>query len=75
MFKREGAVTREVREWVISIPRLGLKDLKRDRVKAVQLKLKATTEEPRKISEAKNSGFEFEIFGKRSAHKAPTEED
>ena len=30
MFKREGEVTREAREWIISILRLGLKDLKHD---------------------------------------------
>ena len=75
MFKREGVVTREVREWVISVPRLGLKDLKRDGVKAVQLKLKATADEPKKVNEAKNGGFEIEIFVERGAHKAPTEED
>ena len=75
MFKREGAVTREVREWVISVPRLGLKDLKCDGVKAVQLKLKATADEPKKVNEAKNGGFEVEIFEKWSARKAPTEED
>ena len=55
MFKREGAVTREASEWVISAPRLGLKDSKRNRVKAVQLKLKATVEEPKKINKVKNS--------------------
>ena len=38
---------------------LGVKDLKRDGVKAVQLKLKATAEEPKKINEAKNGGFEW----------------
>ena len=54
---------------------LGVKDLKRDGVKAVQFKLKATAEEPKKINKAKNGGFEVEIFGKRSARKAPTEED
>ena len=36
-----------------------MKDLKRDGVKAVQLKLKATAEEPKKINEAKNGGFEW----------------
>ena len=65
-------MTREAREWMISVPRLGLKDWKRDRVKAVQLKVKATAEEPKKINEAKSGGFEVEIFGKRSARKAPT---
>ena len=75
MFKREGAVTREVREWVISVPRLGLKDLKRDGVKGVQLKLKATADEPKKVAEAKNGSFEVEIFEKWSTRKAPTEED
>ena len=44
-------------------------------MKAIQLTLKATAEEPKKINEAKNGGFEVEIFGKRSAHKAPMEED
>ena len=54
---------------------LGVKNLKRDGVKAVQLKLKATAEEPKKINEAKNGGFEVEIFGEPSARKAPMEED
>ena len=54
---------------------LGVKDLKRDGVKGVQSKPKATAEELKKINEAKNGGFEVEIFGKRSAHKAPMEED
>ena len=40
---------------MISGPRLGQKDLKRDGVKANQLKLKATAEEPNKINEVKNS--------------------
>ena len=53
----------------------GVKDLKRDGVKAVQFKLKATAEEPKKINEAKNGGFEVEIFGKWSTRKAPTEGD
>ena len=53
---------------------LGVKDLKRG-VKAVPLKLKATAEEPKKINEAKNGGFEVEIFEKRRARKAPMEED
>ena len=48
---------------------LGVKDLKPDGAKAIQLKLKATAEEPRKVNEAKNGGFEVEIFGKQSAHK------
>ena len=52
-----------------------MKDLKRNGVKAVQLKLKPTAGEPKKISEAKNSGFEVEIFGKRSARNTPMEED
>ena len=75
MFKGEGRVTREAREWMISVPSLGLKELKRDGVKAVQLKLKATADEPKKENEAKNGGFEVEIFEKWSARKAPTEED
>ena len=54
---------------------LGVKDLKRDGVKAVQLKLNATAEELKKINEAKNGGFEIETFGKWSARKAPTQED
>ena len=54
---------------------LGVKDLKCDGVKAVQLKLKATAEEPKKINEAKNGDFEVEIFGKWSARKAPTKQD
>ena len=54
---------------------LGVKDLKCDGVKAIQLKLKATAEEPKKINEAKNSGFEVELFGKWSARKVPMEED
>ena len=53
---------------------LGVKDLKRG-VKAVPLKLKATAEEPKKINEAKNGGFEVEIFGKRRGHEAAMEED
>ena len=40
---------------MISVQRLGLKDLNRDRVKVAQLKLKATAEEPNKINEVKNS--------------------
>ena len=60
---------------MISLPKLGLKDWKRDRVKAVQLKVKATAEEPKKINEAKNGGFGIEIFVEQGAHKAPTEED
>ena len=52
-----------------------MKDLKCDGVEGVQLKLKATAEEPKKINEAKNSGFEVEIFKKRSARNAPMEED
>ena len=77
MFKREGVVMRETREWMLFVLRLGLgvEDLKRDRVKAVQLILKATVEEPKKINEARNGGFEVVIFGRRSAHKAPTEQD
>ena len=55
MFKRGGRVTREAREWMISVPRLGLKDLKRDGVEAVQLKHKVIAEEPKKINEVKNS--------------------
>ena len=55
MFKIEGAVMRGVGEYMISILRLGLKDLKHDRVKAVQLKLKATAEEHKKINKVKNS--------------------
>ena len=55
MFKREGVVMREVREWVMSVPRLGLKDLKCNRVKVIQLNLRTTGEEPKKINEAKNS--------------------
>ena len=54
---------------------LGVKDLKCDGVKAVQLKLKATAEKPKKVNEAKNGGFEVEIFGKWSTRKAPTEGD
>ena len=54
---------------------LGVKDLKCNGVKAVQLKLKATAGEPKKINEAKNGGFEVQIFGKSSVHKAPTEEN
>ena len=57
---------------MISVQRLGLKDLKRDGVKVAQLKLKATAVEPKKTNEVKNAGFDVEIFGKRSAHKAPT---
>ena len=34
---------------------LGVKDLKRDGIKAVQLKVKATAEEPKKINEVKTS--------------------
>ena len=45
-------------------------DLKRDGVKAVQLKMKATTEEPKKINEAKNSRFEVVIFGRWSAQRS-----
>ena len=41
---------------------LGVKDMKRDRVKAVQFKHKATAEEPKKINEAKNGGFEVEFL-------------
>ena len=37
--------------------------------------LKATAEEPKKINEAKNGGFEVEIFGEPSARKAPMEQD
>ena len=48
-------MTREAREWMISVPRLGLKDLKRDGVEAVQLKHKVIVEEPKKINEVKNS--------------------
>ena len=51
---------------------LDVKDLKRDKIKS---KIKATAEEPKKINKAKNRGFEVEIFGKRSAHNAPMEED
>ena len=55
---------------------LGVKDLERDGVKAVHSKLlKATAGEPKNINEAKNGGFEVEIFGQRSAHKAPADED
>ena len=36
---------------------LGVKDLKCDGVKGVQLKLKATAEEPKKINKVKNCGF------------------
>ena len=49
--------------------------MKRDGVKAVQSKPKATAEEPKKINEAKNGSFEIETLVKRSAHKAITEED
>ena len=38
--------------------------MKGDGVKAVQLKLKATAEEPKKINKAKNGSFEVETFGK-----------
>ena len=38
-----------------------MKDLERDKIKAVQLKIKA--------------GFEVEVFGERSARNAPMEED
>ena len=48
-------MTREAREWMISVSRLGLKDLKRDGFKAVQLKRKVIAEEPKKINEVKNS--------------------
>ena len=77
MFKREGAVTTEARADDIrsEIIPLGVKDLKRDGVKAVQFKPKATAGEPKKINEAKNGGFEVQIFGKWSVHKAPTEEN
>ena len=78
MFKREGGGyegTKRVDDIGSEIRSLGVKELKRDGDKAVQLKLKATTEETRKISEAKNGGFEVEILGKRSARNAPTEED
>ena len=34
---------------------LGVRDLKRDGVKAVRVKLKATAKEPKKINEVKNS--------------------
>ena len=54
---------------------LGVKGLKRDGVEAVQLKLKSAAEEPKKINEARNGGFEVVIFGRRSAHKAPTQKD
>ena len=54
---------------------LGVKDLKHNRVKGIQLKLKAIAEEPKKINEAKNGGFEVEIFRKWRARKEPTEED
>ena len=54
---------------------IGMKDLKHDGVKPVQLKRKATADEPKKINEAKNGGFEVEVFGKRSARKAPTKQD
>ena len=40
---------------MISILRLGLKDLKCDGVKVTELKLKVTAEEPKKINEVKNS--------------------
>ena len=53
---------------------LGAKDLKRHGVKGVQSKPKATAEEPKKINEAKNRGFEAEIFQTWNTHKAPTEE-
>ena len=50
---------------MISVRRLGLKDLKRDGVKVAQLKLKATAEEPKKINEAKNGRFEVESLENR----------
>ena len=53
---------------------LGVKDLKRNGVKAVQLNSKPL-QRNLKINEAKNGGFEVEIFVKRSACNVPMEED
>ena len=50
---------------MISVRRLGLKDLKHEGVKVAQLKRKATAEEPKKINEAKNGRFEVECLENR----------